>query len=200
VKVIGIPLLVISVLVIAQLAAAEQGQGPVVPKEITSNCQSCHGARGDSPAGDVPRLNGQQSAYLVQRMKDFRDPTREDPHATTIMWRVMSNVSDASFTPIAAYYAEQKPTRAAPKSTRAIEGRKIFMMGAADIPACQSCHGVDAGGRGAIPRLAGQHAAYLKNQLERLSLAMRESDIMHPTLRSMSEAQMDAIVAYLARD
>jgi len=179
-------------------AIAEQHGTLAPPPEVVANCQNCHGANGDSATGDVPRLNGQQFLYLEARLKDFRDPTREVPHATSNMWRVMLNIRDDSIPPIATYYSAQLPTPSKSSSPLASEGKRIFVMGAPGIPSCQSCHGAGGEGRGAVPRLAGQHAQYLKNQLAALSLAMRESDVMHPILNPMSEKQMDAIVAYLA--
>ncbi len=170
-----------------------------MPAKVAATCQSCHGATGDSASRDVPRLNGQQAAYIQSRLRDFLDPTKEDPHATKTMWGVVSNLDRASFAEIASYFASQPATRPSPRARSAGEGAKIFAHGASGVPACQACHGA-AGQGGSAPRLAGQHGEYLTNQLERLQLGIRYSSTMHPTLKAITDAQMKAIVAYLAND
>jgi len=47
------------------------------------------------------------------------------------------------------------------------------------VPACMACHGENAGGNGPIPRLAGQHQAYVARQLEAFASMVRTNEIMH---------------------
>jgi cytochrome c553 len=173
-----------------------------VPANVSSVCQSCHGPGGNSATGDIPRLNGQQADYIVARLKDFRYPGSQDPHATAAMWGVVEATDNASFEAIARYYAAQTPSAPASPGPRAAGGKSLFLRGdvAAHIPACGICHGAQGEGSGAIPRLAGQHGAYLTHQLERLRLDLRSSDTMHPRLMNITDAQIAALVAWLARD
>lgn len=177
-------------------AAVAQTSAP--PTKVLSTCQNCHGLTGNSTAASVPRLNGQHTEYLVDRLRAFLDPTSQDPHAIKSMWNVVSNTDSGDFSVIAAYFASQTPTPAAAGAAGAAEGKRIFTNGAAGVPACQSCHGEGGVGSGAVPRLAGQHGAYLLSQLERMQLGLRYHATMHPNLRSMTESQMKALVAYLA--
>jgi len=48
-------------------------------KNKSDSCAACHGAAGISPNTSWPNLAGQQKAYLVKQMKDFRDGRRSDP-------------------------------------------------------------------------------------------------------------------------
>ena len=48
-------------------------------KKESASCAACHGAVGISPNTSWPNLAGQQKAYLVKQMKDFRDGRRSDP-------------------------------------------------------------------------------------------------------------------------
>ncbi len=48
-------------------------------KKKSASCAACHGAVGISPNTSWPNLAGQQKAYLVKQMKDFRDGRRSDP-------------------------------------------------------------------------------------------------------------------------
>ena len=48
-------------------------------KKKSEVCTACHGAVGISPNTSWPNLAGQQTAYLVKQMKEFRDGKRSDP-------------------------------------------------------------------------------------------------------------------------
>jgi cytochrome c553 len=181
--------------------ALAQAASPAASPDVIKSCESCHGAGGNSTVPGTPRLNGQQADYIVARLKDFRDITRETPHATYNMWQVVSNLSDGARTSIAHYFAGQPPTEASP-GAQAAAGRQIFENGvpAQSIPACVTCHGARGEGRGAVPRLAGQHADYLKTQLWVFSFQLRENNVMHPTTNQMHQEQMDALASYLSNN
>jgi cytochrome c553 len=199
---LALPFLILVACVSATTAIAAESVAPneAPPIKVITSCQRCHGPSGDSVSETVPRLNGQQEAYIVERLNNFLDPTREDPHATKSMWGVVSKIDNATFASLAAYYSRQTPTKPAGSGALADEGRKIYMNGASlqQVPACTGCHGPHAEGGRSIPRLAGQHADYLKKQLDRLSLAIRESSVMHPSLYRITDHQIKALVAYLA--
>lgn len=184
---------------VATVAPAQDAEN-APPK--ASVCQSCHGVAGNSTSRDVPRLNGQQAAYMVAQFQNFHDPGREDPHATAAMWDVVRNIDAQTLAALADYYSRQPP--AAPQATgpMAEAGKKLFRNGDATdgIAACQTCHGLHAEGHGTTPRLAGQHGDYLRNQLARLRLGMRASGMMHPNTNGMSDKQIEELIAYLAND
>lgn len=113
------------------------------------------------------------------------------------MWPITAQVADQMIPRLAKYFSEQAPARALGEGPLAAEGTLIYQRGAQGIPACQNCHGASGEGSGAIPRLAGQHAGYLKAQLSAINLMVRVSDTMHPNVKSMTERQMDAVTAYL---
>ncbi|MEI9991282.1 MAG: c-type cytochrome [Rhizomicrobium sp.] len=173
-----------------------------LPAPLVAKCQACHGDGGNSPTGAVPRLNGQQAAYIAKRLHDFSNLASEDPHAMKAMWPVVSDLSNDTFDALAAYYAGQPPTKSRPQGPLAALGRKIYANGATteEIRPCQACHGAQGEGGAAAPRLAGQHAAYLTSQLERLRLLTRVDDTMFHNARGMSDQQIRALVAYLAAD
>lgn len=194
--------------VIFLAAALLVGVGRASASDIQSSpvfvhCQTCHGINGDSTKPNVPRLNGQHAEYLKARLESFRDPGSQDPHAIDAMWGEVLKVDDATLAAIADYLSAQTPMPASSSSgPLADEGRKLYETGDSTVlvPACQSCHGPHGEGSGAVPRLAGQHAVYLTNQLERLRLGLRWSDTMHPKTNSLSDRQIRALVAYLANN
>jgi cytochrome c553 len=193
----GIALVAVAGLWAPVRAATDSGIDP----RIVTGCESCHGPQGDSKSADVPRLNGQQSAYIKLRLKQFLDPTRGSPHATYEMWERSSQLGDRITDSLSRYFAGQAATPAAPNGSLAQQGEAIYRHGAgSEIPACQSCHGAEGEGQGAVPRLAGQHGEYLIQQMNALMLTMRVSAPMNHHAWHLKPDQIAALSAYLAND
>ena len=84
---------------------------------------------------------------------------------------------------------------------------KIFEEGIpeANVPACSACHGPDAKGQNAIPRLAGQLYPYTVKQLagwtkDRGQASAKDDTtaVMVPISHNLTPPQIDAIAAYLS--
>jgi len=164
-------------------------------------CSSCHGPDGRSTSPTFPRLAGQQKDYIVAQLQAFRDKTRADPHAQTYMWGMAARLSDATIDGIAAYYASQPPVTGEPSASPEVAaGKKIFTEGipSESVPACMTCHGEHAEGNGPIPRLAGQHQAYLARQLEAFASMARANEIMHENSKNLTPEEISEVTAYLA--
>ena len=191
----------VSALLASGAALAQQPQLPA-PELANNVCMSCHGPEGRSVSPIFPRLAGQQKAYLVAQLQAFRNHTRSDPLAQAYMWGMASQLSDSGIDELASYYSAQQPvagTAGDPKLMAA--GKKIFTDGipAEKVPACMSCHGVDAQGVGAFPRLGGQHPEYLLAQLERFKSGERSNaPIMLGVVHNMTADQFKAVAAYAA--
>lgn len=161
-----------------------------------AKCEACH----DSGNAAMPRLEGQPAPYLAARVRSFADLTRQSPHAY-FMFDINASLSDAVVVALAKYIAAQPAVGAAGKGPLAAKGEHIYRFGeGADIGACQGCHGANAEGGGTVPRLAGQRAAYLREQLDDFSMFTRVHDAMNMHTRRMTEDQINALVAFLARD
>jgi cytochrome c553 len=169
--------------------------------EIIGNCQSCHGAGGDSKVTSTPRLNGQQEAYLVQRLKQFSNVTRSNPHAKIGMFTELSKQNDTTRVSIAKHFASQSPSSPKP-GAQAAEGKLIYEKGIAaeNVIACNQCHGAQGEGHGLVPRIAGQHADYLRAQLRLFGIKFREHILMNPNTKTMTGNTAEALVSYLAND
>ena len=164
-------------------------------------CSSCHGSQGRSISPTFPRLAGQQKDYLVAQLQAFRDKTRADPHAQTYMWGMAAQLSDQNIDAIAAYYSSQAPVAGSPSaSPETTAGAKTYTQGISSesVPGCISCHGEKAEGNGPIPRLAGQHQAYLARQLEAFASMARANEIMHENSKDLTAEQISEVTAYLA--
>lgn len=73
-------------------------------RDIAANCANCHGTDGRS-RGAIPAIAGQDKAYLVQQLKDFRDGKRP----STIMQQLAKGYTDEQIEAAAAYLASRKP-------------------------------------------------------------------------------------------
>jgi cytochrome c553 len=178
--------------------ASAWAQDVAATSNIIARCESCHGLHGDSAFPTTPRLNGQQGSYLASRFQSFRDLTRQDPHATYSMWGVKSGVADTEIPAIARYFSGQTRTQPHSNGQFAPLGKKIYEKETANAPSCQSCHGQTGEGKGAVPRLAGQHAKYLITQMWVFNFMLRTSETMHPKVKYMTDQQIRAVASYLA--
>ena len=110
-------------------------------------------------------------------------------------------MSDPTIDAIAAYYASQTPVAGEPGTSPEIAaGKTIFTEGipSESLPACMGCHGEKAEGNGPIPRLAGQHRAYLARQLDAFASKARANEIMHENSKNLTPEQISEVTAYLA--
>jgi len=48
-------------------------------KEKAKVCAACHGADGNSPIADNPKLAGQQADYIVKSLQAYKSGTRKNP-------------------------------------------------------------------------------------------------------------------------
>jgi len=183
------------------LVAAAKAAPPQPPPEY-SKCVACHGQNGDSADGTIPRLNGQQQLYLADRLRSFRDPTRQSAHAIRFMWGANSAMPNQAAQAIARYLVDQPPM-GAPQASGALaeQGQKLFdLEPQPGMLACKTCHGPRGEGRLGVPRLVGQHGQYLRRQMESFSLMARLSGAMNPHTRMLEPDQIKALVAYLGKD
>jgi len=182
-------------------AGAEAQEKRAAPDLVTRVCSTCHGPRGISTSPMFPHLAAQQAVYLETQLKAFRDRSRADPHAQAFMWGMAAQLTDATITEIAAYFASQRPAPGKPAGREEIAaGKKIYQEGvpAQQVPPCQSCHGDKAAGNGPFPRLAGQHRPYLERQLAAFISNARANEIMHENSKNLTALQISQIAAFLS--
>jgi cytochrome c553 len=130
--------------------------------QLFSTCAACHGADGGGRAdGVVPRLAGQHARVIIRQLVDYRYDKRRDPRMEPVA-HTQSLRNAQAIADVAAFAAALAPR------TPAGTGSGAFVEAARQVYAarCASCHGADGQGEPAIPvpRLAGQHYAYLLRQ------------------------------------
>jgi cbb3-type cytochrome c oxidase subunit III len=164
-------------------------------------CNVCHGVSAQGFLGyyPIPRLAGQQIAYIENQLQGFAEQKRTN----NIMFNVGHVLSSEMITALATNFHDlnPKPLGNGPKELVAA-GKQIFEEGvpSASVTACASCHGKDAKGNGQFPRLAGQLYAYVTLQLTNWSKERAENNsaIMAPIARSLTESQIKAVAAYVS--
>ena len=81
-------------------------------------------------------------------------------------------------------------------------GKYIYHQGNkySGLAACASCHGAEAKGTTALPRLAGQYADYIATQLQQFNKRERTNDnaVMHAIVSKMTPLEMVAVAEYLS--
>ena len=73
-------------------------------KVISATCFNCHGFNGKSNTA-IPGLAGQEKAYFVTAMKDFRDGKRE---SITVMQKYALGYTDDEYEAMAEFFAKIK--------------------------------------------------------------------------------------------
>ncbi len=72
-------------------------------KTIAATCYICHGPNGKS-SGAIPALAGQDKAYLVTAMKDFKAGKRE----ATVMKKYAMGYTDSEYEALGEFFASIK--------------------------------------------------------------------------------------------
>jgi cytochrome c553 len=75
-------------------------------KKAVEVCQACHGADGNSPTADFPKIGGQYPDYLDKALRDYKSGQRKNP----IMAGFAQPLSSQDIENLAAYYASQPAT------------------------------------------------------------------------------------------
>ena len=166
-------------------------------------CSNCHGVDGNSTSPAFPRLAGQQSAYIVNQLTNFRGHQRSDPPGSEYMWGLSHHLTDQQIAGLADYYSKQTPHRSAvpaPDPKLLAAGKDIFNNGvpAENVIACMACHGPLGQGIEAFPRLAYQHADYILKQLDVFQFTQgRPGTPMEAISHPLTGENKEAVAAYL---
>ena len=191
----------------AEDKAAASTVSPQALKAKTDYCKTCHGIDGQGFRGSfpMPRLAGQQPEYIANQLQAFIDRRRTNP----VMFNVAHVLDPAMVKALAGYFQNLNPKPLGGGSKALVpEGKKIYEEGvpSANIPPCASCHGPEAKGADAFPRLAGQLPDYILRKLSNWDKERGQnkdkpdnSAIMEPIAHGLTEAQIKAVAAYVSQ-
>lgn len=183
-------------------AGAAQAQDAERGSHKVAMCQGCHqieGYQADFPiVYKVPKISGQDAAYLVSALTEYRAGDRKFP----TMRAIAAPLTDEDIADIAAYYSKLgKPAEPVPKTLETPVPQDL----AAKVATCTSCHGANFSTPIApnIPRLAGQYAdflyfAYRSYAVEGNPHYGRSNAMMAPMSKMLSDAEMKEFASYLS--
>ena len=177
------------------LAAATQASAQSVEagRKKAEACIACHGPNGNSVVPLFPILAGQTARYTYLQLRDFKEGRRGEPQ----MQPFIDKLSREDMFDLAAYFAAQKPR---PNAFKADPAKVARGKVKADEVLCTMCHLGGFKGQNEIPRVAGQHYAYIVKQLKDFRHARRTNDAgnMASVAKTLSDRDIDDLAHYLA--
>lgn len=181
------------------------------PSVAVAACAACH----DAPQGATPHLDGLARSYLSRQIQGFVTGTRV-ASVTGGLCAVeqLRGLQPVDLLQVVSTYAD-KSRAPYPKDELVPEllarGESLFLDGrpSAGVQACARCHGRAALGgeqRGldpaaVAPRLAGQNARYLYDQLRSFRKGQRKTDyngIMQRMVVQLTDDDFFAVAAWLS--
>jgi len=173
-------------------APLAHAQGEKVPAKAQA-CVACHGPAGNSIDPQYPILAGQTARYMYLQLRDFQEGRRKDPQMTPMA----AGLTREEALEIAQYFAAQKPR---PTGFRADPAKVDAGRRKADEVLCAMCHLGGFAGQNEIPRVAGQHYAYIVKQLQDFKARRRTNDAgnMTSVASTLSDADVENLAAFIA--
>ncbi len=162
-----------------------------IGRKAAAVCANCHGEGGNSPRSDTPNLAGQNTAYLLDQVRQFSEGRRKNE----FMEGIMRALSVDEKIGVAIFYANQTVVhKPAADAALAAKGKSYYDR------TCFRCHGELGMGSEKFARVAGQQKDYLTAQLRRYreGKGPRIDPLMAANARNMTDADIDAVVAYVS--
>jgi cytochrome c553 len=162
---------------------------------LAETCYGCHGipeSHNAYPSYLVPKLGGQNAAYITVALQGYRRGTRG--HVT--MQAQAATLSDQDIADIAAYFAglpgEPAAGRTSGTAAQIAAGKEKSMT-------CVQCHGQEGVAAAAQwPNLGGQHESYLVQALEQYKDGRRNDMLMGPLVAQLDDTAIEDIAAFFA--
>jgi len=183
----------IGVAAAGSLACSSLAQNIEAGRAKSATCVACHGPNGNSTTPQWPILAGQTARYLYLQLRDFKEGRRNEP----TMKPFIENLSRDDMRELADYFAAQKP---APQSFKSDAQKAKLGRAKSEETLCTMCHLGGFKGQNEIPRVAGQHHAYIVKQLLDFKTGRRTNDAgtMSSVSKTLSEQDIDDVAHFLA--
>ncbi len=185
---------------LALISAVQAAVDAEAGKAKAATCVACHGPDGNSLAPNFPKLAGQHADYLAKQLADFKAGDRKDP----TMNAMAAPLTEQDMANIGAFYATQKIAVGETAADQLELGQALYRAGnaASGVAACAACHGPAGDGNpmANFPALGGQHADYVKLQLQNFRSGARANDagaMMRSVAQKMSDADIEAVAQYI---
>lgn len=176
-------------------------------KAKSQTCVACHGADGNSLITQYPKLAGQHEKYLIKQLKELKlgmtsggKQGRYEP----VMGAMAMPLSEEDMADLAAYYASLPISNNSTPENVVDEGKVLYTAGDSErgLTACIACHGPRGNGTelSGFPKISGQHADYIKAQLEKFRDGDRNNDMnamMRDVAKKLTDADIDTLSKYV---
>lgn len=172
-------------------------------KAEAERCIECHGPLGQGDGHTNPevrfaKLAGQHADYLARQLRAYRSGARRHD----VMRLNAQRLEEVDIRDLAAFFAAQAPMQGDGQGDHAAAA-SLYRQGDTTrrIAACVACHGEEGRAPVTAPRLAGQEARYLEQQLNDWRSGWRTEPVpgvMNTVARALSDAEIRALSSYLA--
>ena len=190
---------VLALVAVTAQSAWAQADEARAKKIVGGVCFVCHGMEGESSSEVFPRLAGQHWEYIAKQLENFKSGKRK----STAMNDMVAKLTPDEMVALGKFFEKQAvAVEPAKDKGLAAVGQYIYHQGNkfSGLAACASCHGAEAKGTTALPRLAGQYADYIATQLQQFNKRERTNDnaVMHAIVSKMTPLEMVAVAEYLS--
>lgn len=159
-------------------------------QKVAAVCANCHGRPNGTALLEVPYLDGQNPAYLVEQVRQFSQGERKN----AFMQGILKALSRDEMVGMVLFYEKAKlPPRPAGDAALLARGKAYYAR------ICIHCHAADGHGNERLPRIAGQHFGYVNLTLQRYRDAsnVRSDANMAFVAKGMSDQDIQAVATYL---
>ena len=159
--------------------------------KVAAFCANCHGEGGNSANPETPNLAGQNTSYLLEQLRQFADGRRRN----LFMEGMIKALNPDEKVGVVLHYSHQEvAVKPSTNAALAAKGQEYYSK------ICFRCHGDQGRGDEKIARIAGQQSGYLALTLKRYrdGSAVRSDPLMAANTKSMTDADIAAVVAYVS--
>lgn len=159
-------------------------------KKVAAVCANCHAEQNGKAILEVPYLDGQNPAYLVEQIRQFSQGARKN----MFMEGILKAMNRDEMVGMVLFYEQQKLPARPPKDVGMHAKGKAYYE-----RICINCHAADGHGNERLPRIAGQHFGYVDLTLKRYrdGSSVRSDANMAFVTKGMSDQDIQAVATYL---
>ncbi|RTZ14201.1 cytochrome c4 [Vibrio aquaticus] len=176
-------------------------------KAKSQTCVACHGADGNSQLAMYPKLAGQHAKYIEKQLRDLKlgmTSGGKQGRVEPVMGGMAMPLSEQDMKDLAAYYASLPISDNSTPENVVEAGKVLYTAGDAErgLTACIACHGPRGNGTelSGFPKISGQHADYIKQQLEKFRDGSRANDMnamMRDVAKKLTDEDIDTLSKYV---
>jgi cytochrome c553 len=161
--------------------------------ELATVCAGCHGENGVPIEKNIPVIWGQNRAYMLNQLLDFKNGHRKDDQ----MGPIVESLSKTDMEALAKHFSQQKwPEIEQPAPSNEVKAQARSILNPMN---CRGCHQEHYQGDTVRPRLAGQQEEYLAKTMTDFHSGTRTTyPGMVALMKAVNEPDIKPLATYLA--